>query len=252
MDAVQDLWRAFKEEGSKEARERLILYYAPLVKYVAGRVAASLARNVDPEDLTSYGVVGLIDAIEKFEPGRGVKFETYAVPRIKGAILDGMRSLDWAPRSLRARARELERAMVELEGRLQRLPTDEELASHMGLSVEELRQLYQDLTRASVVTLDEPVGLGQGEGLSLLDTLKDQRLSDVTAGMEAREVRDLVFRVLDELPERDKLVIALYYFEGLTLAEIGRVLGVTESRVSQIHSRAILQLRARLRPELES
>jgi RNA polymerase sigma factor for flagellar operon FliA len=161
-----------------------------------------------------------------------------------------MRALDWAPRSLRARARELERAMAELEGKLQRFPTDEELASSLGISVEELRQLYHDLSRASVVTLDEP--LGQGEGFSLLETLKDQRLADLGSGIEAREVRDLVFRVLEELPERDKLVIALYYFEGLTLAEIGRVLGVTESRVSQIHSRAILQLRARLRPELES
>jgi RNA polymerase sigma factor for flagellar operon FliA len=242
------LWRRYKATGDEGLRERLILYYSPLVKYVAGRVGAGLPPNVDVGDCVSYGVFGLLDAIEKFEPERGIRFEPYAMRRIRGAILDELRALDWIPRSVRAKARALERAYTALESRLHRTPTEAEIADEMAVSVADLHQIFSQLSAVNVLALDELLGASSdGPGaVSLGETLEDAAADDPVAVFESQEMRKLLVGALTTLPEREQTVITLYYFEGLTLAEVGRVLGVSESRISQIHTRAMLALRAKL------
>jgi len=238
------LWEAFKESGSAEARERLILHYAPLVKYVASRVATGLPASVEQADLVSYGMFGLIDALGKFEPARGYKFETYAIPRIKGAIIDELRAMDWVPRSVRFKAREIEKAYADLESMLKRAPTEREMAERLGVSLPELHNVINQISFVSVLALDEllAVGTDRGEHVSLMDTLADRSV-DPTTGLEGQETRGLLAAAINSLSEREKIVVTLYYFEGLTLAEIGDILGVTESRVCQIHTKAVGQLR---------
>jgi RNA polymerase sigma factor for flagellar operon FliA len=240
-------WDAFKTSGDHEAREKLILHYAPLVKYVASRVATGLPSSVDQSDLVSYGMFGLIDALEKFEPGRGNKFETYAIPRIKGAIIDELRAMDWVPRSIRFKARELEKAQADLEAMLKRQPTEKELAERLGVSRRELHDMVAQISFVSVLALDEVVSSGsdRGEQVSLIDTLADKGI-DPTWGLESQETRGLLAAAINSLSEREKIVVTLYYFEGLTLAEIGEILGVTESRVCQIHTKAVGGLRGQL------
>ena len=240
-------WDAFKGEADPEAREKLILHYAPLVKYVASRVATGLPSSVDQHDLVSYGMFGLIDALEKFEPGRGNKFETYAIPRIKGAIIDELRAMDWVPRSVRFKAREIEKAYANLESILKRAPTEVEIAERLGFTLRELHDVINQISFVSVLALDEllSVGSDRGEQVSLLDTLADRGV-DPTTGLEGQETRGLLAAAINSLSEREKIVVTLYYFEGLTLAEIGDVLGVTESRVCQIHTKAVGQLRLQL------
>ena len=240
-------WDAFKASGDGEAREKLILHYAPLVKYVASRVATGLPSSVDQSDLVSYGMFGLIDALEKFEPGRGNKFETYAIPRIKGAIIDELRAMDWVPRSIRFKARELEKAQADLEAMLKRQPSEEELAERLGISRRELHDMLTQISFVSVLALDEVVSAGadRGEQVSLIDTLADKGI-DPTGGVESQETRGLLAAAINSLSEREKIVVTLYYFEGLTLAEIGEILGVTESRVCQIHTKAVGGLRGQL------
>jgi RNA polymerase sigma factor for flagellar operon FliA len=247
-DEVTPLWVSYKRSASHDARDRLILHFAPLVKFVAGRVGAGLPASVDQADLVSYGVLGLIDAIEKFDPSRGIKFETYAIPRIRGAILDELRALDWVPRSVRSKAREVERAIGRLEGNLKRAPTDEELAQEIGIPVKDLQGQLGEIAQVSVVALEELLTVGgeKGEQVSLLDTLEDTRTEGPGDSIEAEETRQELVEAIERLSEREKLVVTLYYFEGLTLAQIGEILGVTESRVSQIHTKAVLFLRARL------
>ncbi|HEY7565351.1 MAG TPA: FliA/WhiG family RNA polymerase sigma factor [Acidimicrobiia bacterium] len=244
VDDIGDLWRRLKANGDGRAREALILQYSPLVKFVAGRVAVGLPRNVDQADLVSNGVFGLIDAIDKFEPERGFKFETYAINRIKGSILDGLRALDWVPRSVRSRAREIERSMAELEHRLQRTPTDQELATHMSQEVELVRSTLAEMSNLGIVALDELIGPDSGS--SLADFIPDQAGIGPEAAFHAEETRHILTDAINRLPDRERLVITLYYFEGLTLAEIGEVLGVTESRVCQIHAKSVLSLRNRM------
>jgi RNA polymerase sigma factor for flagellar operon FliA len=238
------LWTDFKDSGSPAARERLILHYAPLVKYVASRVATGLPASVEQADLVSYGMFGLIDGLEKFEPARGNKFETYAIPRIKGAIIDELRAMDWVPRSVRFKAREIEKAHADLESILKRAPSERELAERLGVSMSELHDVINQISFVSVLALDEllSVGTDRGEQVSLLDTLADRSV-DPTTGLEGQETRGLLAAAINSLSEREKIVVTLYYFEGLTLAEIGEILGVTESRVCQIHTKAVGQLR---------
>ncbi|HVM11404.1 MAG TPA: RNA polymerase sigma factor WhiG [Actinomycetota bacterium] len=242
------LWSEFKDVGSPVARERLILHYAPLVKYVVGRLAAGLPQTVERADLTSYGMFGLMDALDKFDRGREVKFETYAIPRIKGAIIDELRAMDWVPRSIRFKAREVEKAHSGLEAKLRRAPTDAEVAEHLGITLSELHDVVSQISFVSVMALDEMVGGGDdaGEKRSLLDTLADANTTDPTAEIEGQEMRGLLAAAINDLSEREKIVITLYYFEGLTLAEIGEILGVTESRVCQIHTKAVGGLRNNL------
>ena len=239
------LWRRYGDTREQTLRERLILHYAPLVKYVAGRVGTGLPAHIDIADLVQSGIFGLVDAIEKFEPERGLMFETYAMQRIRGAILDELRSQDWVPRSVRGRARDVERALERLGAQLQRTPTDEELAAELRISTNELRELYAQFRLTSVVALDELVVPGRDSG-SLADTLPDEAADDPVASLVDQDNRRQLVDAIGQLSERDRTVVTLYYFENLTLAEIGRVLGVTESRVCQLHTRAVLRLRAKL------
>jgi RNA polymerase sigma factor for flagellar operon FliA len=244
------LWRQFGERPEQRLRDRLVLHYAPLVKYVAGRVGTGLPAHVEVADLIQSGIFGLVDAIEKFEPARGLKFETYAMQRIRGAILDDLRAQDWVPRSVRGRAREVERALERLGAQLRRTPTDAELADEMGLSLHELREIYAQLQLTSVVALDELAAAGRGS-TPLADILEDQEALDPVALLVDQDNRRQLAQAIAHLAERDRVVVTLYYFENLTLAEIGRVLGVTESRVCQLHTRAVLRLRAKLLEKTE-
>ncbi|WP_285506343.1 FliA/WhiG family RNA polymerase sigma factor [Actinokineospora sp. NBRC 105648] len=239
------LWRRFGQQRAQVLRDRLVLHYAPLVKYVAGRVGTGLPAHVDVSDLIQSGIFGLVDAIEKFEPERGLKFETYAMQRIRGAILDDLRAQDWVPRTVRGRAREVERGIERLGAKLQRTPNDAELAGELGLTVTELRDVYAQLQLTSVVALDELAAAGRGV-TSLADVLEDETAEDPVALLVDQDNRRQLAEAIGLLVERDRVVVTLYYFENLTLAEIGRVLGVTESRVCQLHTRAVLRLRAKL------
>ena len=237
----------FRRSRDRAVRDKLILNYAPLVKYVAGRLGSGLPAHVDEGDLTSYGLLGLIGAIERYDPARDVKFETYAISRIKGAIIDELRALDWVPRSIRSRARDIERAIAELEAKLMRAPTDEEIAARLGLTVDELGDSLTEISRTSIAALDElwTVSSG-GDQIALIDTIEDTQGPDPLFALGQTEMREAIGEAISRLPEREKLVITLYYYEELTLREIGEVLGVTESRISQLHTKAILRLKARL------
>ena len=245
--APEALWARYKESGRRELRDQLILHYSPLVKYVAGRVAVGLPQNVEQADLVSYGIFGLIDAIDKFDPARGYKFETYAISRIKGSILDELRSIDWVPRSVRAKARSLEKAYAKLEANLHRNPSDEELADELGMTEDQLQTVLSQISFVGLVALDEMLSVGgdRGETLTLGDTIADAGDGPVGA-YEVEETRQILAEAINRMPDREKVVLTLYYYEGLTLAEIGEVLGVTESRVCQIHTKAVLQLRSRI------
>ena len=245
---LRDLWRRFKTSDDQKARDRLVVAYSPLVKYVAGRMGATLPAHIDEQDLISYGFGGLISAIERFDLSRDIRFETYAITRIKGAILDELRALDWVPRSVRARARQIERANVKLEAKLQRVPTEEELARELEMDIEEFRDALLQIANSSISALDELWGSSDssGDSMSLLDTLHDASAPDPERVVDENELRDRIAEAVDRLPEREKLVIGLYYYENLTLREIGEVLRVTESRVSQLHTKAVLGLRSHL------
>jgi RNA polymerase sigma factor for flagellar operon FliA len=245
---LKDLWRRYKRDGDERARERLVVAYSPLVKYVSGRMASGLPAHVEEADLISYGLGGLISAIQRFELEREIKFETYAITRIKGSIIDELRSLDWVPRSVRARARAIERANSQLEHKLQRAPTDEEMADDLEMTVGDFQDALLQISNSSVAALDElwTVSDASGDQVSLLDTLQDPGSPDPAAVMDATELKDRIADAIARLPEREKLVVALYYYENLTLREIGEVLGVTESRVSQLHTKAVLRLRGRI------
>jgi len=245
---VNELWRTYRRTNDQALRDRLILNYAPIVKYVAGRLGSGLPAHVDEGDLVSYGLLGLISAIERFDPDRDIKFETYAIARIKGSILDELRALDWVPRSVRSRARQIERAMSELESKLRRAPTDEEIAAKVGISVEDLEDSLTDISRSSIAALDElwTISGSGGDQVALIDTIEDTEGPEPQAALDETETREALAESIAALPEREKIVITLYYYEELTLREIGDVLGVTESRVSQLHTKAILRLRSRL------
>jgi len=247
---VAQLWGEYKQDATHDARERLILHYSPLVKFVAGRVASGLPQSIEQSDLVSYGIFGLIDAIDKFDPGRGFKFETYAISRIKGAIIDELRSIDWVPRSIRAKARAVERAYSKLENELRRSPDDKEVAAELDLDEEELNHVLSQVSFTGLVALDELLGRqqagGDGGGSATVgDTIAD-RAHDPVEAFESDEMKHLLADAINRMPDRERLVLTLYYYEGLTLAEVGGILGVTESRVCQIHTKAILQLRGRL------
>jgi len=246
---LQELWRRYKEGGDTSARERLVVAYSPLVKFVAGRTGARLPSHVDQADLISYGMIGLIEAMERFEPDRQIRFETFAMQRIRGAIIDELRSLDWVPRSVRARARAIERANASLEAKLGRAPNDDEMAESMEMDVDEFHGALLEIANSSILALDDLWTFADPEGgggqISVLDTIRDPSAADPEAEAETTELKDRLADAIESLPERERLVIALYYYENLTLREIGEILGVTESRVSQLHTKAVLSLRSR-------
>jgi RNA polymerase sigma factor for flagellar operon FliA len=248
LDEVDRLWSEYKRTSDRKVRDQLIVRYSPLVKFVAGRVSAGLPQSIEQADLVSYGMFGLIDAIEKFDTSRNIKFETYAITRIKGAIIDELRSIDWVPRSVRAKARAVEQAYASLEAALGRAPSDSEVASELQMSEGDLQSIFGQISYIGIVALDEVIsggGSDRGESVTLGDSLAD-RGEGPMAAFEVEEMKQILAGAINRLGDREKIVLSLYYYENLTLAQIGQVLGVTESRVCQIHTKAVMQLRGRL------
>lgn len=236
---------------ASDKRESQLMGYLPLVKYIAGRIAIGLPKSVELDDLINAGVVGLIESYNNFDPRKGVKFESYASMRIRGAILDELRAVDWAPRSTRAKSREMERAISSLENRLGRSPTDQEIAENLDISLDDLFKLLDDLSSTTLLSLDElTYGSDDDKPVPLVDTLKSQERTDALSDLEREEMRNLLVDSIEYLSEQERLVVALYYYEELTLKEIGQVMELSESRVSQIHTKAVLSLRAKLRMRL--
>jgi len=241
------LWDSFKETRNSATRESLILSYAPWVKYVAGRLSIGLGGRVEIDELVHYGIIGLINAIERYDQARGVKFETYAISRIRGAMLDGIRLMDWMPHTLRQKAGQLEKAYTRLEMELGRSATDEEMACTLSLSLPEFHRLLSEVGCFSLVSLDEASGWRNGEASTpILETIADRTSPDPLREAEFEEQKEYLTRAMAKLPDKEKAVIALYYYEGLTLKEISLVLSISESRVSQLHTKAIFRLRGHL------
>jgi RNA polymerase sigma factor for flagellar operon FliA len=232
--------------GTEYAREELINKYFHLVKYVAGRISQNLPPNVEISDLINDGVIGLIDAVEKYDDDRGVKFETYAITRINGAIIDALRALDWVPRAIRQQARILERVINELETELGYAPPDELVAEKMGITSAQLATLQQKIRSTMIVSLEEPVASERGSDIPLVDTIKDSE-TDVSLAVEQGQMREALAEAVDGLPPQERTVIKNYYFENKTLKDIKEILGVSESRVSQIHAQAVIHLRGLLK-----
>lgn len=243
----EELWKEYKQTQDLKLREFFIEKYAPLVKFVAGKVAVGMPSNVEFDDLVGYGVFGLIDAIDKYDPNKKIKFNTYAVTRIRGAILDELRSIDWVPRSVRQKTREIEDTVAELEGRLGRPVTDEEIAAAMGVSLENFHQLLVKVSGTSVISLtDLRFGRDENEESSFGDIIESPASLNPDVIVEREEIKQIIIDSINELPEREQQVLVMYYYEDMTLKEIGKVLHVTESRVSQIHTSANIKLRAKL------
>ncbi len=242
-----ELWRLYRSTHNPEIRDRLVRQYAPLVKYVAGKVAVGMPANVEFDDLVGYGVFGLFDAIEKFDPDKHVKFKTYAVTRIRGAIFDELRSIDWVPRSVRQKAREVEDAMHKLEVSLGRPASDEELAAELAMSRRDFEKLMQKIAGTSILSLNDVWYQGEDtDKVSIADSIESPKSLNPDTIIEKDEIRRVIVQAIGELPEKEKKVLVLYYYEDLTLKEIGQVLEVTESRVSQLHTKAIMRLRTKL------
>jgi RNA polymerase sigma factor for flagellar operon FliA len=249
MDQIgeEKLWQKLIKTNDQLVRDYFVIKYAPLVKYVAGKVSMGMPQNIEFDDLVSYGVFGLIDAISKFDPARGIKFKTYAMTRIRGAIFDELRSIDWIPRSIRQKAKQVEQVISELENKLGRTVEDDEIAKEMGISNDELQSLLNKLSGTSMLSLNDIWYLGDdSDELSILETLEAPQNMNPDVLIEKEEIRDHIIDAIKKLPDKEKKVIVLYYYEDLTLKEIGEVLEVTESRVSQLHTKAIMRLRGRL------
>ena len=239
---LQQLWKQYSEDRDPAIRETLIVENAHLIKYVAGRLNIYLGANIDYEDLVSFGVFGLIDAIDKFDPSKGVKFETYASLRIRGAILDNIREMDWVPRSLRQKGKDLERVYSELENELGRTATDQEAADKMGISLEEFSKFVNDASISSLISLEEMIE--QNYDLGDMPWLEDSD-ENPAAQAEFSEMKDILASEIEKLTDKEKMVVTLYYYEELTLKEISGIMGVSESRISQLHTKAIAKLRGK-------
>lgn len=241
------LWRRYRDSRDPAIRDRLVEQYAPLVKYVAGKVAVGMPHNVEFDDLVGYGVFGLFDAIEKFDPDKHVKFKTYAVTRIRGAIFDKLRSIDWVPRSVRQKSREIEEAVRRLESSLGRTATDTEIAKEMNMSAKEFEKTMLKVSGTAIMSLNDVWYTGEdNDKVSIADSIESPDSLQPDTIVEKDEIRRVIIESIHQLPEKEKKVLVLYYYEDLTLKEIGQVLEVTESRVSQLHTKAIMRLRAKL------
>ena len=240
----QELWRKYKETRDPAIKDQLIMEYADLIKYVAGRLSIYFGSNVEYDDLVGYGVFGLIDAIEKFDVDKKVKFETYASLRIRGAIIDSIRDLDWAPRSLRKKGKELERAYFEVENRLGHSASDQEIADHLGITIDELNKLLQEVNMSQMISLEDY--LDQNHEIGLDGLTMDMDAMRREKRMEVIELRETLAEAIEKLPEKERMVVTLYYFEELTLKEISHIMKVSESRISQLHTKAIIRMRSRL------
>lgn len=243
----QMLWKSYRKSADLEIRDILALKYAPLVKYVAGKVAIGMPQSVEFDDLVSYGSFGLLDAIEKFDPNRDIKFKTYAMTRIRGAIFDELRSIDWIPRSIRQKAKQVEETIAMLENKMGHTIEDQDIAKEMGLSVEEFQSLMTKISGTSIISLNDVWYLGDdNDEISFMETLESSSNLNPDTLIEKEEVKSVIVEAIKQLPDKEKKVIVLYYYEDLTLKEIGEVLEVTESRISQLHTKAIMRLRGKL------
>ncbi len=244
---LDDLWRGYKMLKDKLARDNLITHYAPLVKYVAGRVAINLPKNVDEGDLIGYGSLGLLDAMERFDPQRGVKFETYAIARIRGAMIDGLRSMDWVPVSVRHRNRAVEETARNLENRLGRTATDAEIAAELDIPLKEYNQRIRDMTSSAILSLEDIWGnQDDGETTFRSPEIRDDKSPDPLDETEWILRKESLAKAIEGLPERERLVVSLYYYEGLTVKEIAKIMNVSPSRISQLHTKAVIRLRGSL------
>ncbi len=242
-----ELWREYRRTKNREIRDFLVEKYSPLVKYVAGKVAIGMPQNVEFDDLVSYGSFGLLDAIEKFDPDRDIKFKTYAMTRIRGAIFDELRSIDWIPRSIRQKAKQVEETIATLENKLGHTVDDEDIAKEMNLSLDELHSLLTKISGTSMISLNDIWYLGDdNDEVSFMETLESPQNLNPDTLIEKEEIKAVIVEAIKHLPDKEKKVIVLYYYEDLTLKEIGEVLEVTESRISQLHTKAIMRLRGKL------
>ncbi|MCG9875674.1 MAG: RNA polymerase sigma factor WhiG [Leptospiraceae bacterium] len=242
-----ELWKEYRVDKNPEIRSYIVEKYSPLVKHVAGRIAIGMPQNVEFDDLVSYGVFGLLDAIEKFDPSREIKFKTYAMTRIRGSIFDELRSVDWIPRSIRQKAKQLEQIIGMLENKEGKKVEDEEIAKELGISMEEYNSLLSKISGTSLVSLNDIWFLGdENDEVSFMETLESPMNMNPDNIIEKEEIKNVIVEAIKTLPDKEKKVIVLYYYEDLTLKEIGEVLEVTESRISQLHTKAVSRLRSKL------
>lgn len=242
-----DLWARYQLSRDVRIRDEIVKQYAPLVKYVAGKVSANLPSSVEYDDLVGYGIFGLFDAIEKFDPQKQVKFKTYAVTRIRGAMYDHLREMDWVPRSVRQKAKEVEQAVMMLEAKLGRPASDSEIASSIGMPDDEFSRLMGRISSTAILSLNDIWNTGgDSEKMCIGESIESPRGFSPDFSVEKEEVRRVIVQAINELPEKEKKVLVLYYYENLTLREIGQILEVTESRISQLHTKAIIRLKAKL------
>ncbi|MDK2822086.1 MAG: polymerase sigma factor FliA [Clostridia bacterium] len=246
MDGKKDLWQKFLNNPSIENRDQLILSYAPLIKYCAQKIYQGLPKYVDFDDLLSYGSFGLIDAINKFNPNFKNDFEAYATLRIRGAIIDGLRKMDWAPQSLRRKAKEIEKAYISLEQKLGRTARESEVADFLGITEQELEKQLQDVGYLSIISLEQPIDSEENDLLTIGDLVIDTNCPDPTMLLEKNEIKSALSKAITQLSENEKLVITLFYFEELTVKEIGKILELSEGRISQIHKKAVIKLKSKL------
>ena len=243
----EELWRQYRKSKDPRIRDHFVRQYAPLVKYVAGKVAVGMPHNVEFDDLVGFGVFGLFDAIEKFDPDKHVKFKTYAVTRIRGSIFDELRSIDWVPRSVRQKTREVEETIHSLEAQLGRAASDSEIARAMNMSIADFQNLVLRISGTSILSLNDVWYAGEDEDkISIGESVESPSSLHPDVIVEKDEIKRVIIEAIHELPEKEKKVLVLYYYEDLTLKEIGHVLGVTESRISQLHTKAIMRLRSKL------
>ena len=245
---IEELWRQYKENGSQQAKDKLLAEYASLVKYTAQRISYNLPKSVDIGDLIGSGVFGLIKAVETFDLSLGYKFETFATHKIRGAILDELRALDWVPRSIRQKSKNIQQSYAKLEQDLGRVPYDDEVAADLGMTLQSFESQLAEVAPSTLISLEErlPDRSGESKSLTLIDTIEDPSGTNPLKELGYQEVKRILKETISGLPEKEKLVVALYHYEELTLKEIGQVLGITESRVSQIHSKAMMKLKGRV------
>lgn len=244
LQRQQELWNKYSESKGPALKEQLIIEYADLVKYVAGRLSIYFGSNVEYDDLVGYGVFGLIDAIDKFDLSKKVKFETYASLRIRGAIIDSIREQDWAPRSLRKKGKELEKAYFEIENELGHSASDQEVAEKLGISTDELNKLLQEVNMSQMISLEDFLEQNHETGFDPLSLDRDTNQPEQR--MEVVELKETLSEAIEKLPEKERTVVTLYYYEELTLKEISLIMKVSESRISQLHTKAIMRMRGKL------
>ncbi len=240
---INQLWKQYNETKDPSAKEKIIIHYAYLIKFVAGRLSIYFGSNVEFDDLVGYGAFGLIDAIDKFDITKGAKFETYASLRIRGSIIDSIRDLDWVPRSLRQKNKELERVYSEIENETGHSATDKEVAERLGIGMEEFYKLLNDVNVSSMMSLEEFMEQNYERGLEIAS---DNAEDKPEAYLEFNEIKELLADSINRLPEKERAVITFYYFEELTLKEISAIMNVTESRISQLHTKALLRMKGKL------